>query len=67
LVYVSDARSAGDSVTTVPIPARLNAVNPYYIAPLKDSSAPAIANEWVALVTSQAGQRVLRAAGFGPP
>lgn len=67
LVYVTDARAAGNDVATVPIPANLNAINAYYIAPVKDSSAGDLAQQWVSLVTSQAGQRVLRAAGFGRP
>jgi len=67
LVYVTDALAAGDAVSTVPIARSDNAVNAYYIAAVKDSPVSAVANQWLSLVTSQAGQRLLRSAGFGPP
>jgi molybdate transport system substrate-binding protein len=67
LVYVTDAKAAGDSIDTVAIPPADNTVNAYYIAPVKSSNASATAKQWLSLVTSQAGQRVLRSAGFGPP
>lgn len=67
LVYVTDAKAAGDSVHTVAIPPADNTVNAYYIAPIKGSKTGATANQWVSLVTSQAGQRVLRSDGFGAP
>ncbi|MBA2445488.1 MAG: molybdate ABC transporter substrate-binding protein [Nocardioidaceae bacterium] len=67
LVYVTDAQAAGDDVATVNIPAGGNVVNPYYIAAVQGSPEPDLAEEWIALVSSQAGQRVLQEAGFGPP
>jgi molybdate transport system substrate-binding protein len=67
LVYVTDAKAAGDSIRTVAIPPADNTVNAYYIAPVKGSKAGTIAKKWLKLVTSRAGQRVLRSAGFGPP
>lgn len=67
IVYVTDAKSAGSQVEAVPIPASVNVVNPYYIAAIKGSSQSKLANEWIALVTSQAGLGVLQKAGFGAP
>lgn len=67
LVYVSDAYAARRSVHTIAIPAKFNTVNKYYAAAVRGSTAPALAQQWVALLTSRTGQRVLRAAKFGPP
>jgi molybdate transport system substrate-binding protein len=67
LVYVTDAKAAGDTVRTIAIPPADNAVNSYYIAAVKASAAARAANDWLRLVTSPTGQRVLRSAGFGPP
>jgi molybdate transport system substrate-binding protein len=66
MVYVTDAMAAGDKVHTVDIPADLNVVTPYYIAAVKDSPNSTLADEWISLVESQAGQDVLDEAGFGP-
>lgn len=63
LVYRTDAIAAGDTVSTVAIPAA--AVNTYQIAVLKDAPSPGPAHRFVDLVTGPAGQRVLGAAGFG--
>jgi molybdate transport system substrate-binding protein len=67
LVYVSDAFAAGHSATTISIPAKLNTVNSYYIAPVKGSDVASLAQQWVSLVSSPTGQGVLRAAKFGRP
>jgi molybdate transport system substrate-binding protein len=66
IVYVTDAQAAGDEVSTVDIPADVNVVNPYFIGVVKDTDESDLAQEWVDLVTSQAGQGVLSDAGFGP-
>lgn len=67
LVYVSDAQGAGDEVNVIEIPADVNEVTPYFIAAVKDSSNADLAQEWIDLVNSQAGQGVLSEAGFGAP
>ncbi len=67
IVYVTDAEAAGDEVMTVDIPAGVNVVNAYFIAVVKDSGHADLADEWVSLVMSPAGQDVLAAAGFGMP
>ena len=66
IVYVTDAQAVGDEVSTVDIPATVNVVNPYFIGVVKGTDESDLAQEWVDLVTSQAGQGVLSDAGFGP-
>ncbi len=67
IVYVTDAIAAGSQVDTIDIPAADNVVNPYFIGTVKDAKQASLADEWVALVTGPAGQRVLQKAGFGKP
>jgi molybdate transport system substrate-binding protein len=67
LVYVTDAKGAGDKVTAVAFPEAAGAVNTYPIAVLKGSKNPELARKFVDLVTGEAGQRVLNAAGFAKP
>jgi molybdate transport system substrate-binding protein len=67
LVYVTDAIGAGDKVATVPFPEAAGAVNTYPIAVLKESKSQELARKFVDLVTGDAGQKVLNAAGFAKP
>jgi molybdate transport system substrate-binding protein len=67
LVYVTDALAAGDAVDTIDIAPDVNVVTPYYIAAVRDSANADLAQEWIDLVSSQAGQGVLEDAGFGQP
>jgi molybdate transport system substrate-binding protein len=67
LVYVTDVEAAGDSVEGVPFAESDQAVNTYPIAPVADTANPGVARAFVALVTGEVGQGVLRAAGFGAP
>lgn len=67
LVYVTDALAAGDKVTSVPFPEAAEAVNTYPIAILKQSQNPDLARKFVDLVTGEAGQKILAAAGFAKP
>ena len=67
LVYATDAASAGDTVETIAIPGSAEAVNSYLVAPLRRSEHLGAARDWVELMLSEKGQRVLRQAGFGPP
>jgi len=67
LVYVTDARKAGDKVSTVKFPESAAAVNVYPIAILKHASQPALAQKFVDLVTGPTGQKVLSQAGFASP
>lgn len=61
--YTPDVR---DRVEVVPIPPDLNIIATYPIAALKEAKEPGLAQEWVDLVTSEQGQRVLEEWGFEP-
>ncbi len=61
--YTLDIR---DRTKVVRIPPDLNIVATYPIAALKDAKDPDLAREWVDLVTSDEGQRVLEKWGFEP-
>ncbi|WP_068269156.1 molybdate ABC transporter substrate-binding protein [Aldersonia kunmingensis] len=67
LVYVSDAKGAGDKVMQVDFPAAAQGVNVYPIAVLKNSKNAEAAAEFVELVTGPEGQKVLAEAGFAAP
>jgi len=64
LVYVTDAKSAGDKVTTVNFPEAAGAVNVYPIAVLKKAHLPTLAQKFADLVTSDTGQKILAQSGF---
>jgi molybdate transport system substrate-binding protein len=61
--YTPDIR---DRTRVVQIPPDLNIVATYPIAVLEDAKEPDLAREWVNLVTSDEGQRVLEKWGFEP-
>ena len=67
-VYVSDAHSAGASVTRIAIPNayQSNPLPTYPIASTKSSSHPAIANAFVKFVLGQKGQKILKQYSFLP-
>lgn len=65
LVYVTDAAGAGEAVRTVPL--EHAPVNTYLIAPVAGSAHPDLAEAFTDYARGPAGQRVLRAAGFGAP
>ncbi len=67
LVYVTDAKGAGDKVQAVPFPEAAGAVNTYPIAALKESKNPDLARKFIAMVTGEVGQKALNAAGFTKP
>jgi molybdate transport system substrate-binding protein len=67
LVYVTDAKGGGDKVASVPFPEAAGAVNTYPIAVLRESKSQVLAGKFVDLVTGEAGQKVLSAAGFAKP
>ena len=67
LVYVTDARAAGDKVTAVEFPESMDAVNTYQVAVLRNAADLALARRFVELVTGAAAAPVLTAAGFGKP
>ena len=61
--YTPDAR---DRVKVIQIPPDLNIIATYPIVALKDAEDPELAKEWVNLVTSKEGQRVLEKWNFEP-
>ena len=67
IVYVTDAKGAADKVKAIAIPTADNVVNPYFIAAVKDAKESSLAQDWIDLVQSSAGQSVLQKAGFGKP
>lgn len=66
LVYLTDVIAAGDAVMGVPVREAGSAVNLCAVAPVAGSDAEDLAAEFVELVLSEPGQRVLRDAGFAP-
>ena len=66
IVYVTDAKSAAGTVTQVRIPASLNVLAVYPIAPIAASQNSKLANAWVQYVLSAAGQKTLLKFGFLP-
>jgi molybdate transport system substrate-binding protein len=67
LVYVTDARGAGNKVSTVDFPEAAGAVNVYPLAVLKNAPQPALAQKFAAMVTGEPGRNVLAQLGFGKP
>lgn len=67
LVYVTDARAAGDKVDTVAFPESAHGVNTYPIAALAESDNRTTARLFIDMVTGPRGRKVLAAAGFVLP
>lgn len=67
LVYVTDAVAAGDDVESVALPDELLEATDYPVAVLTEASDADLAAEFVDLVLSPEGQKVLAGAGFGAP
>jgi molybdate transport system substrate-binding protein len=61
-VYNSDAVAAGNSVRRITFSKTQGTV--YYVAPLQQSERPALAQQFVDLVLSDGGKKVLLHAGF---
>ena len=67
LVYVTDVTAAGNAVHGVPFPESSDIVNTYPIVALEDSEHVDLAQDFVDLVLSDTGQRILERAGFAQP
>jgi molybdate transport system substrate-binding protein len=67
LVYLTDVRSAGDTVTGVDFPESARAVNRYPIAALTEAPQAELARAFVELVRGETGRQELTEAGFGLP
>lgn len=64
IVYVSDAVAAGDKVKPIPLPEELLERAEYPVAVASTSKSPEAAKEFVSLLKSSEGQRILRQHGF---
>jgi molybdate transport system substrate-binding protein len=67
LVYVTDARTAGDKVVQIAVPDAANVVNRYPMVVLAGSSNKAAARAFERFVLSPSGLAALKNAGFGAP
>jgi molybdate transport system substrate-binding protein len=67
LVYGTDIKAAGNKVAGIQFPESESAVNTYPIAGVATGRNKATARAFVDLVAGPEGQKVLAAAGFGPP
>ena len=66
IVYRSDAVAAAGKVQMVAIPPESNVTAEYPIAVIKKAPSPALARQWVDLVSSPAGAAILGESGFIP-
>lgn len=64
VVYNSDIVAAGDTIDSIPVPAKYIVSTDYLIATLKASTDSELAAEFVAAVQAPSGQQVLADAGF---
>ncbi|RRJ85746.1 molybdate ABC transporter substrate-binding protein [Gulosibacter macacae] len=67
IVYVTDARGAGDQVAEVVIPEAADIVNNYPIGVTASTTNPELAQAFVDYVLAASAQQKLQAAGFGAP
>ena len=66
LVYVTDVDAAKNTVQGVSFPEAKQASTNYPIAVLKNAPQSQLAQQFEDMVTGEAGQKALQAAGFGP-
>jgi molybdate transport system substrate-binding protein len=68
IVYLTDAISAGNKVSTIKIPQDRNVITPYLIAPVTYSRNLKAAKDYADFVRySSSSQRILRSMGFAKP
>lgn len=66
IVYRTDSVVAAGKIRAVSIPPEFNVNAEYPIAQNANAEHPSMASEWIALLTSPSGQRLLTDAGFLP-
>ncbi len=67
IVYVTDAKSSGSKVDTIPITGADTVRNNYLVGVVATSKQAALASAFVSLVTGPEGRTALAAAGFATP
>ncbi|MER6993673.1 molybdate ABC transporter substrate-binding protein [Saccharopolyspora hirsuta] len=67
LVYVTDAKAAGDRVQVVDFPEAQQAVNSYPIATVNGAPEPELAAQFVEFARGPVGREILAEHGFGTP
>jgi molybdate transport system substrate-binding protein len=67
IVYVTDAKTAGTAVHTVPIPAPENVVATYPIGVVRTTDHASVARQFVSYVTSSRGRATMLSYGFLSP
>ena len=68
VVYETEVKEAGSKADGVKLPPEQNVTTSYPIAPVKrPANNPRRADAFISFVLSEAGQRILVEAGFGPP
>ena len=67
LVYASDAVAAGDDVARIDIPGSEEQITSYFAATLEGAADADLAQAWIDLLTSEAGQQAFTDAGFTLP
>ena len=67
LVYVTDAKTAGDKVKQIAVPDAANVINRYPIVVLAGSTNKAAATAFQQFILSKTGLTALKNAGFGTP
>lgn len=65
LVYQTDVTSAGDSAKGFEVPGAAEDPNTYWVAQTSNAKAEGLAKDWIELMMSSGGQKVLTDAGFG--
>jgi molybdate transport system substrate-binding protein len=65
-IYTSDAKTAGDKLKAITLPAKAQATATYPIGIVTGSKNAKAAQQWIDLVMSPQGQTVLTDDGFGP-
>ncbi len=64
-VYQTDVTAAGDAVEGFTVPGAAADPNTYWVAETSNVRAKGLAEDWITLMQSSAGQRVFKTAGFG--
>ncbi len=67
MVYQTDVTAAGTKVKGFEVPGAAANPNTYWVSVTSNARAGSLARDWIKLMTSAQGERVLTTAGFGKP